>query len=137
MRLSLAVTPSVSPATLVRTSFNAMSAATATKPRAATPVTVGADRFGWTDSGVSGVDGLGGSSANADSGSASWHQESSSIVFGRFFAATAYPPNEYSTTRDGVTFAVRPVDVNDRRTLADTSHVCATFHLMLPTASAR
>ena len=51
--------------------------------------------------------------------------------------AHCYLPKEYSTTIDGMNFAVRPVDVSERSTLAETSHVSAIFHLTLPTASAR
>lgn len=51
--------------------------------------------------------------------------------------AHRYLPKEYSTTTDGMNFAVRPVDVRERSTLAETSHVSARFHLTLPTASAR
>lgn len=46
-------------------------------------------------------------------------------------------PNEYSMPIDGMTRAVRPAVVIGRRTLAETSHVCVTFHFTLPTASAR
>ena len=51
--------------------------------------------------------------------------------------AHSYLPNEYSTASDGMTVAVRPVEVSGRSTLADTSHVSAMFHLRLPTARAR
>jgi len=49
----------------------------------------------------------------------------------------SYQPKKYSTATYGVVADVRPVDVIERSRLPETSHVSATFHLMLPTTSVR